>query len=335
LCTISEGRLRNITHIPEGCRSDLNGITIILVFFLLLFIVILAPLASGSELPDSSSNLTVNPAVITVGVYVVDFKKFDIQEGTSEVDFYLHLMSDFPITINDIELMNGDILSVDLVHNTTYDKFYRVHASVSTDLTLQNYPFDSETIRIEIEPKDFYEDEAVIAVDTIKTGIDPSEKIDGWSFVNVSSTTDSQVFPGDGRAYSRATFCFTMKREALSNILKFFLPIFLIVCVSLFSLLMKVTSRLSLNSSMFLAAVLIHWRVVSEIPNLSYGVFLDIFMVITYATLMMVLISGILRIHFTDSGQNERAELVHRVSIWFIPAFCILNYIWLFYTLRA
>ncbi|WP_319578385.1 hypothetical protein [uncultured Methanospirillum sp.] len=304
------------------------------VFSLLLFLLVLCPHSSAVS-PDPALSMSGDPAVITVGVYVVDFKKFDVQEGTSEVDFYLHLKSGFPITINDIELMNGDITSVDQVHNTTYDKYYRVHATVSTDLTLQNYPFDSETIRIELEPKDLYENEAVLAIDTIKTGMDPSEKIDGWSFVNVSSSIDSQIFPGDGKAYSRATFCYTMKREALSNVLKFFLPIFLIVCISLFSLLMKVTSRLSLNSSMFLAAVLIHWRVVSEIPNLSYGVFLDIFMVITYATLMMVLISGILRIHFTDSGQKERAELVHRVSKWFIPAFCILNYIWLFYTLRA
>ncbi|HWQ64701.1 MAG TPA: hypothetical protein VN429_09830 [Methanospirillum sp.] len=275
------------------------------------------------------------PAVITVGVYVGDFKQFNIQEGTCEVDFYLHLKSDIPITINDIELMNGDIITADLTHNTPNDKYYRVHATVSTDLTLQNYPFDYETIRIEIEPKDLYENEAILAIDAIKTGIDPSEKIDGWSFVNISSEVDNQIFPGDGEAYSRAVFNFTMKREALSTVLKFFLPIFLIVLVSLFSLLMKVTSRLSLNSSMFLAAVLIHWRVVSEIPNLSYGVFLDIFMVITYATLIMVLISGILQIHFTDSGKGAQADLVHRISILFIPAFCLLNYLWLFYTLRT
>ncbi|PWR72993.1 ligand-gated ion channel [Methanospirillum lacunae] len=307
----------------------------ILLSFSLLLLVLALSTQVSSTVPDPATNMTVPHAVITVGVYVIDFKQFDIQEGTCEVDFYLHLESDTPVTINDIELMNGDIISADLTHSTPNDKFYRVHATVSTDLTLQNYPFDYETIRIEIEPKDLYENEAIFVIDTIKTGIDPSEKIDGWSFVNVSSKVDSQIFPGDGAAYSRAVFNFTMKREALSNVLKFFLPIFLIVLVSLFSLLMKVTSRLSLNSSMFLAAVLIHWRVVSEIPNLSYGVFLDIFMVITYATLIMVLISGILRIHFTDSGKITQAELVHRISIWFIPAFCLLNYLWLFYTLRT
>ncbi len=86
---------------------------------------------------------------------------------------------------------------------------------------------------------------------------------------------------------------------------------------------------------MFLAAVLIHWRLVSDLPNLSYEVFLDIFMVITYATLIMVLISGILRIHFTESGQNERATVVHRLALWFIPLFCLVNYLWLFYSLQS
>jgi hypothetical protein len=307
----------------------------IMLFSFLLLVLTLTPPIATAVLPDPSLNTTETPAMITLGVYVVDFKKFDIQEGTCEVDFYLLLQSALPITINEIELMNGDIISADLTHNSSGEKFYRVHATVSTDLTLQNYPFDYETIKIEIEPKDLYENEAIFVIDTVKTGMDPTEKIDGWSFVNVSSEIKSATYPGDDKAYSHAVFNYAMKREALSNVLKFFLPIFLIVLVSLFSLLMKVTSRLSLNSSMFLAAVLIHWRVVSEIPNLSYGVFLDIFMVITYATLIMVLISGILRIHFTDGGKAAQADLVHRVSKWFIPAFCLLNYFWLFYTLRT
>ncbi len=56
---------------------------------------------------------------------------------------------------------------------------------------------------------------------------------------------------------------------------------------------MKVSSRLGLNASMFLAAVLIHWRVAAAIPLVAYATFLDIFMIITYATLVMVLLSGI------------------------------------------
>jgi hypothetical protein len=55
---------------------------------------------------------------------------------------------------------------------------------------------------------------------------------------------------------------------------------------------------------MFLAAVLIHWRVADTIPMVAYVTFLDLFMIITYA--MLVLVSGILILRFTEAKDQER-----------------------------
>jgi hypothetical protein len=100
----------------------------------------------------------------------------------------------------------------------------------------------------------------------------------------------------------------------------------LIIIVSLSSLVMKVSSRLGLNASMFLAAVLIHWRVADEIPLVAYATFLDFFMIITYGTLVMVLVSGILIMKFTELKDEARVDLVYRWSIRIIPALAIVLY---------
>ncbi len=110
----------------------------------------------------------------------------------------------------------------------------------------------------------------------------------------------NQTYVADEVPYSRAVFSYGIERDVASTILKFFLPISLIIIVSLASLLMKVSSRLGLNGSMFLAAVLIHWRIADAIPLVAYATFLDFFMIITYATLVMVLVSGILILKFTE-----------------------------------
>jgi len=107
----------------------------------------------------------------------------------------------------------------------------------------------------------------------------------------------------------------------------------LIVIVSLSSLLMKVSSRLGLNASMFLAAVLIHWRVADAIPLVAYATFLDIFMIITYATLVMVLVSGILIMKYNESKDTVRLGQVDYWSLRIIPAVSLTLYFLLFLTL--
>jgi hypothetical protein len=109
----------------------------------------------------------------------------------------------------------------------------------------------------------------------------------------------------------------------------------LIIIVSLSSLMMKVSSRLGLNASMFLAAVLIHWQVADAIPLVVYATFLDFFMIITYATLVMVLVSGILIMKCTEAKDTARADPVYRWSIRIIPPLSIILYIILLIAMLA
>lgn len=77
---------------------------------------------------------------------------------------------------------------------------------------------------------------------------------------------------------------------------------------------MKISSRLAVNASMFLAAVLYHWRISDTIPVVGYATFLDLFMLITYATLVMVLVSGILMLSCTDEKSGTGCKDSHLVT---------------------
>ena len=152
----------------------------------------------------------------------------------------------------------------------------------------------------------------------------------GGRLTGTDARVTNQTYVTGEVPYSRAVFSYGIERDAASTILKFFLPISLIIIVSLASLLMKVSSRLGLNGSMFLAAVLIHWRVADAIPLVAYATFLDLFMIITYATLVMVLVSGILILKFSEDKDTERVEQVNRWSLRIIPALSISLYFLLF-----
>jgi hypothetical protein len=307
--------------------------TLLLCAIALALIAVPAPAATVTITAPQGN--TTTPQVVEVGVYVVDFKSFNVEQGTVQANFYLSLRSDAPVSINDIEFVNGHAISVDTLTDTPDRKYYRIIAGFDADPDLRLYPFDRHLLDMEIESKTRDAGSFRFVIDENATGLDPESDLPGWEYGTTISSVESHFYEPDELPYSRAVFTTAIKRDTTSTILKFFLPIMLIIIVSLSSLLMKVTTRLGLNASMFLAAVLIHWRVADAIPLVAYATFLDIFMIITYGTLVMVLVSGILIMKFAEMKDTAKVDLVYRWSIRFIPALSIVLYTILFLAFLA
>jgi hypothetical protein len=300
----------------------------ILSCLILAFLAI--PASADNGMNSSAPSPVITPAVVHIGVYVVDLKEFSVEEGTYTTNFYLNLVSDSNVSIDDFEIMNGHITSIDTITDTPREKNYRVFAVMTADPDLRLYPFDKHTLPIIIEPKVFTEKDMIFVIDGNNTGLDTEANLPGWELTGTNALITNKTYVAGEVPYSRAVFNYGIQRDVASTILKFFLPISLIIIVSLASLLMKVSSRLGLNGSMFLAAVLIHWRIADAIPLVAYATFLDFFMIITYATLVMVLVSGILILKFTEDKNPKRVEQVNCWSLRIIPALSISLYFLLF-----
>ncbi|MCX6683515.1 MAG: hypothetical protein NTZ37_02115 [Methanoregula sp.] len=327
----------NPKRVPARATDRLHeGAGSVVTRYLLLIALAVSLVAVPVSAEDSlNSSALHEPAVVHIGVYVVNFNRFSVEEGRVEANFYVNLKSDTPVSINDFEIMNGQITSVDTIIDTPHEKEYRIIAALTVDPDLRRYPFDRHTLPIRIEPKFKNEQGMVLVIDPAESGLDPEADLPGWGFTGTSSAVTNKSYAMDENPYSRAVFNYGIGRDRASTVLKFFLPIMLIIIVSLSSLVMKVTSRLGLNASMFLAAVLIHWRIADAIPLVAYATFLDFFMIITYATLVMVLVSGILIIKFTEGKDTARVDQVYRWSIRIVPVLSIVLYSLLFLTLMV
>lgn len=301
---------------------------LLLIALVLLVLPVAADSGTGAAVPAAPG-----PHVVYIGVYVVDLREFSVGDGTYSANFYLSLRSDANISINDLEFMNGHATSVSTITDTPEEKDYRVYAEMTANPDLRRYPFDNHTLPIIIEPTVLTEKDLVFVIDENNTGLDNEANLPGWSLTGMSATVTNRTYVEGEVPYSRAVFSNGIERDTASTLLKFFLPIVLIVIVSLASLLMKTSSRLGLNGSMFLAAVLIHWRIADAIPLVAYATFLDLFMIITYATLVMVCVSGILILKFTEDKDTRRVDRINYWSLRIIPAVSISLYVLLFIVL--
>lgn len=283
--------------------------------------LLLVPVYVAAEIQSAPANETVK-----IGVYIVDFNRIDVGAGSVDADFYLTLASDSPVTVDDIELMNGQIVSVSTIRDTPSMKEYRIIAVLNNELYFSRYPFDQHTLSVKLEPKFENISRMTFEIDPENTGLDAEANLPGWSINGTDAYITCMSYVNGEVPYSRAVFNYEIARDRTSTILKFFIPILLIVIVSLSSLLLKTGTRLGMNASMFLSAVLIHWRIADAIPLVAYATFLDIFMIITYATLVMVLISGILILMYTDAGDAGKVGLINTWSIRVIPAISVISY---------
>jgi hypothetical protein len=305
-------------------------------YFLLIALavaLIVFPVMGGAVPDNASLPNTTTPQIVHIGIYIVDFKNYNVADGTVDVNYYLSLKSDSNVSIQDFEMVNGQANAIGTLIDTPHEKYYRIFAAMTTDPDFSHYPFDKHVLPIRVEPKIKDEREIVFVIDRNMTYLDPAADLPGWEIINTSTTITSKTYPTDEVPFSQADFAYIIGRDTASTFLKFFLPIMLIVIVSLASLMMKVTSRLGLNSSMFLAAVLIHWRVADAIPLVGYATFLDMFMIITYATLVMVLLSGVMIMRFTEKKDTTNAEKVYYWSLRTIPIISIASYSLLFISL--
>jgi hypothetical protein len=274
------------------------------------------------------------PVKVYVGVYVLNLGKFELATGAYTVDFYLSLRSQEPVEMGDFEFMNGRAATVDKLIDTPTEKFYRIQANLSQNLDLRRYPFDEHLLTIEIEDKRRTVDELVYVVDEQNCGVDPGVIVVGWRLAGWEAKVLAHDYEIYGETYSRFVFGLRIQRVILNAVIKSFLPIACMVLVGFLSLLLapdKVTTRLSLNISTLLGAVMFHVNLTASIPPVGYLTLADRIMIVTYVVLVVILFSGVALLRWAEREDKKALVLrVYHQALGLIPPLAVALYLLVF-----
>lgn len=274
------------------------------------------------------------PVQVQVGVYVLNLGRFDLGSGSYTVDFYVSLKSDRPFPMDEFEFMNGRAATVDRLIDTPTEKFFRIQASLSQNLDLRRYPFDEHLLTIEIEDKRRPTEELVYVVDEKLSGVDPSVIVVGWNLSGWEARVTSHDYEVYGETFSRFVFGLRIERVFLNAVIKSFLPIACMVLVGFLSLLLapdKVTTRLSLNISTLLGAVMFHVNLTNSIPPVGYLTLADRVMIATYIVLVLILLSGVAILRWAEREDRKAAALrLYHQALGIVPPLALGLYVLVF-----
>lgn len=293
------------------------------------------PADAGSG-PEGSEG----PEEVLAGVYVANIQSVNLSTNSFDADFYVWLRwrdPDLDPTVG-MEVVNS-YMSWGLMETPVYDEpqpqpdgslLWQVHfqGSFNAPLSLSDYPFERQTLRIIIEDNVDTTQRVVYRPDTGPVALDPEVTLPGYhigqpqiafgdftygsSFGEVGSTSEDRTYP-------RITVTIPLASPAASGIAKTLLPIFIVLVAASLTLVIPVgyvDAKIGLAITALLALVAMHWGVSSSLPDAGYLLMIDVLYLIAYAAVTAVLAVTITGVRMTATqGEQAVAAMERRMRV--------------------
>ncbi|MBU3749751.1 MAG: hypothetical protein FGM52_04760 [Mycobacterium sp.] len=331
----------------------------------MVFVLLLVGLQVGSATRGTASAApptpTPNPEKVTVGFYVQNIQRVDLATNSFSADFYIWLRWNNP----DLDAPAGlEIMNVfeswALTETDLYEEprkqpdgslvwLTRYQGQFNTPLSVSDYPFQKQTLRLVIEDAIEDSEQVVYVPDTDPITINPEITLAGYNFGKPRIVADTHTYPtsfGDiesseaSRTYTRVTVEIPVTAPAASGISKTILPLLIVLLAAALGVIIPasyVDSKVNVPITALIALVAMQFGVSSALPEVGYLPMIDLIYVLAHAAITGMLASAVIGAwELRRKGEDEAMALERRFTLWicigFVAAFTAVL---LFYLLPA
>ncbi|MBL8956571.1 MAG: hypothetical protein JNK82_37700, partial [Myxococcaceae bacterium] len=275
---------------------------------------------------------------VYAGVYLSDVSDFDLKAGRFKADLRVWLKWSGDEKAPNVTFENGEIDSKDELGTEADGSWrsvkWRVQGTFRSDFPVNAFPFDHQTLPVVLGLE---ESEGVLVPDLGASGMNPTFSITGWNYepyFNARSEvkrygSDLGSIEGEGKAarLNRAAFTVEMNRPFAPYLIKFALPLALILLMALLALFLPPTElevRSAMGVTALLACIAFHYTQADTLPDVTYLVaadklFLGAYVFIT-ATMLITVVAFLS--HERRPGFSRRAD---RLGLFGLPGVALVS----------
>jgi hypothetical protein len=271
------------------------------------------------------------PTTLKVGVTLTKLNKFEMGPGTYTAEMYITMSCDHEPCKPELDVTNGKITGKEKVIDEKLLKEFKVKAEFEAFVDLSEFPFDRHLLFLGLLDKNpnayHYEFESST------TGMDDSVKLAGWEIDPKFATNIEKLKLGDGHEINELQFGIAIKRPTTASFFKSLVPVFFMVFVAAFTLLLKPKSaagRLSAATAGLMSVVMFHLSATSSLPPLGYLTRLDKFMLATYLIYMANIAFSVAMVRFEEKKNEKMSELAYLVAGGAVPGIALLAWLTVF-----
>ncbi|MFO0599981.1 MAG: ABC transporter substrate-binding protein [Myxococcaceae bacterium] len=269
---------------------------------------------------------------VYVGCYLTDVSDFDLKAGRFKADLrvWVKWLGDGPAP--ELTFENAEVdAKTDLGRDDDaqwHSVQWRVQGTFRGDFPLQAFPFDTQTLPVVLG---LDRAQGLLQPDLGASGMSPRFSITGWSYEPYfSARTEERAFGSDLGSVAnegksaierRAVFQVEMKRPFGPYLIKFALPLLLILLMAMLGLFLpadRLDVRSALGITALLACIAFHYTQADTLPDVTYLVAADMLFLGSYVFVAGTLVVGVIafRLQSRDLARAVRAD---RLALWLLP----------------
>lgn len=282
---------------------------------------------------ELAETVRVSVGVVMVGIYNVNEKS-----GTWDGAYYLYeAWTPREGFVPQTEVVN----EVDRLHEANAGlwkqgdrcvRYTRIRSTLSSPLNLRLFPFDRQKLTVQLSDNWLSSDMRYEDTPFIK-GVDDAVlgQLSQWEVgQQMSYQRESRLFKweegmwgGQRPFYDYATFGVTVRRHTTFHLTKFFLPLLIIVLVSITVFWVDpddLASQVGIGVTCLLAAIAFQLAQASTLPEVAYLTLADLVFALSYLTIALALVESLYSNVLSRRGARERALRVDRICRVAFPA---------------
>ena len=276
--------------------------------------------------------------VMSVGVIVMGLSGVNERAGTWDADFYLYeewepAAGFAPQTevVNEVERRSTQFEMIALRDGVCI-RSRRIHSTLRAPFNLHTFPFDHQALAIELSDDEYVAGELVYQGRPSVIGFDDAVRttLSGWKLdSDLAFARETRAFRAErgGPAYDYAAFRFEIRRHVTFHLIKFFLPLLLIVALA-FSVFWidadDLGAALTVGVTCLLAVIAFQFAEASALPEVAYLTLADRVYVGCYVAVAVAVFETIYTSSVSRRGDKDRALRIDRRCRKIFPAAVVI-----------
>lgn len=207
-----------------------------------------------------------------------------------------------------------------------------VRVSLQTDFDLRRFPFDQQTLELQIESYAYDRDKVVMVAEGSRTGFADGLTLPEWSIRGTSQrVVDIEAIRSDV-AFSRVVFAIEITRKNGFYLWKVILPLFIIIAISWAIFWMTeepLAGRSRISATGVLTVVAYQFVIAESLPRVTYLTLLDQLMIFSFILLFVTVLESMVVSH-VKRRHFERGLKIDRTARWVFPSIylVVVSMIW-------
>jgi hypothetical protein len=270
------------------------------------------------------------PEKCKVGVYVTSIFDFSLSDKSYSVDFWMwfNYADDSLKPLGSAELVNSKEYSYSLQDEEKKNGInwatQKCRATVKKDWDIHNFPFDRQSLTIDIEDANMDISQLEYVADTENSKYDKRIKIDGWKITGFDVAAGKSTYEttyGDPElkgtsTYPQVEISFTIEREGSGLFFKLFTGVYVAYCISLLVFVMgpENAERFGLLVGGLFAAIGNKYIVDGLLPQTTMFTLVDKIHVLTFSFILLHLILTVIVWKVNISGDTVKAKRLDKMG---------------------